>query len=80
MVYNEGGGRVMVSPPARVIHTETWKGEKRTINFVYVEHRKQKRVSLTRLAKKLGYGWKKRLQCKLLLNSERSAQLLHAWS
>ncbi len=79
MVTDEGRGRVMVSPPGRVVHQQVWRGVKK-YTFTYLEQRNQRRMSLDRLAKQLGYGWKKRLHRNGPLKKELTAELLVAWS
>jgi hypothetical protein len=41
--------------------------------------RNQRRVSLDRLAKKLGYGWKKRLYQNKRVSADLNRKLLNAW-
>ena len=60
-VVDEGGGRKFVVPPGNVIHTEKWRNGAKHGTFVYLEIPRRRRKRLTVLAKKVGYGAKKRL-------------------
>jgi hypothetical protein len=80
MVTDEGNGRLLISPPGRVVHRQVWRRGARKCTFLYLELRNHRRISLGRLAKQLGYGWKKRLQSNGPLKQDLSARLLATWS
>jgi len=79
-VLNEGRGRNMVSPPATVIHTRRWRRGSRTATFVYVEVPGCRRVTLERLAERLGRNAGKRLRRGGWVRRDFSERLLAAWS
>src|SRR5262249_54980703 len=80
MVVTEAGGRALVSPPGRVIHQELYRRDSRRITFTFLELANRRRVSRNRLAKQLGYGWKKRLRRSGPLRKDLTGELLAAWS
>jgi len=77
-VLNEGAGRWMVSPAANVISTKKWNG-KNPCTFVYLELPRRRRVTVERLAKRIGRGAKKRLSRGGKVNRDFAERLLAAW-
>ena len=77
-VIDEGGTRRMVSPPGTIINARKWRRGKRKLTFVYLEIPERRRISLPRLAGKLGYGWKKRLHRDGPVRRDLAQQLLQA--
>lgn len=55
-------GTEMVAPPGTVLRSQGWRRGRRRLTFTYYERLPGRRVELTRLAKALGNGAKKRLQ------------------
>jgi len=51
----------MIDAPADVIHTRSWRRNGREVTFVYLELPDVRRVSLDQLARRIGYGAKKKL-------------------
>lgn len=80
IVLDEGGGRRIVYPPGTVVHTRTWRRGERSTTFVYVETPTQRRVSLEKLAKRIGRGAKKRLTRSGQVKREFAEKLLEAWN
>jgi hypothetical protein len=78
-VLNEGDGRVVVSPPGTVVHTRKWRRGTRKLTFIYVEVPKRRRMTLDRLAKRMGRGSKKRLSREGQLSRDFAQRLLMAW-
>lgn len=60
-VVEEGRNHRLIDAPADVIHIRKWSGNGRHATFVYVELPDVRRVRLDKLAKRLGYGAKKKL-------------------
>ena len=56
LVTEEGRGRYLITPPADIISTRTWRRKNRRATFVYVEHPHVRRARLDKLARRLGYG------------------------
>lgn len=54
-------GRRLIDAPADVIYTRTWRRNGREVTFVFLELPDVRRVSLEQLARRLGYGAKKKL-------------------
>jgi PLD-like domain len=80
-VVNEGGNRRLIDAPADVIHTRKWSRNGRHVKFVYVELPNVRRISLDKLAKRLGYGAKKKLNRNGLVRDRVFAgKLLGSWS
>jgi hypothetical protein len=77
-VTNGGSGRVLVSPPGTVVGVR--KGTKRgkRYTFVFVEVPKRRRTTLSRLAKRIGRGAKKRLSREGQLRRDFAERLLRA--
>lgn len=78
-VLAQSNGRVMVSPPGRVIHRRTWRGGRRKITFVYFERPDWRRVAFERLAKALGYGAKSWLRRDGVLRDDERRDRLFAY-
>jgi|SRR5216683_2998370 hypothetical protein len=78
-VLHEGGDRHMVSPPGTVLHTRKWRRGKSNLTFVFVELPAQRRLSLDKLARRLGRGSKKRLYREGQVNRGFAERLLQAW-
>ena len=67
--------------PAHVLYTRTWKGKKWPVTFIYLEHPDVRRIGLDKLARRLGYGAKKKLQRNGLVRNRKFAErLLASWS
>lgn len=80
-VTNEGGGRVLVTPPGNVLHVRTRLEGKRQVSFVYLERPSQRRRTLKALAQSLGQGSLKRLtKGGLIRDAAFSQALLNAWT
>lgn len=78
-VFAQSDGRVMVSPPGRVIHRRSWRGGRRRITFVYFERPARHRVAVERLAKDLGYGAKSWLRRDGVLRDDERRDRLFAY-
>jgi len=78
-VTDEGDGRLMVTPPARVTRIMGWSNGRARCTFTYAERPKRNRVELNRLAKALGHGWKTRLSRFGRLNRETASRLIAWW-
>lgn len=78
-VEDQGDGRYLVSPPGTVVNLRKWRGAKRKLTFIYVEVPPRRRISLAKLAKTLGRGWKKRLHRGGPVRRDLAQQLLQAW-
>lgn len=74
-VVEEDDGRRMVSPPGTVIHVERW----RSYMWVFVEVPKKNRISVRRLARRLGRKSRTRLERGGLLAREFADNLSMAW-
>lgn len=81
-VLEENSGRHFVASPADILYTRTWRKNGRQITFVYFEHPDVRRISLEKLARRLGYGAKKKLSrtSGLVRNREFAEKLLGNWS
>jgi hypothetical protein len=81
-VVKEDDGRCFVDPPADVLYRRTWHRANRSpITFVYYEHPNKRRERLDKLARRLGYGAKKRLsRGGIVRNPALSEKLLAAWN
>lgn len=78
-VTNEGRGQRMVSPPATVVNVRKWRKGKRKLTFIYLEVPGRRRTSLAKLARNLGYGWKKRLHRDGPIRRDLAQHLLRSW-
>jgi hypothetical protein len=75
-------GQRLIDAPADVIHTRPWRGRNgREVTFVYLELPDVRRVSLEKLAKRLGRGAKKNL-CKngIVHDEDFAEKLLGNWN
>lgn len=80
-VTDEGGGRVLVTPPGEVLHVRTRHDGSRQISFVYLERPAGRRRSLKALARTLGHGALKRLRRDGVVRDATFAQkLLNTWA
>lgn len=77
-VVTEESGKVYVSPPGQVLHTRKWSNGKQRCTFVYLEVPNRKRISLVRIAKRLGVK-KSRLQRDGRVNQELARKIRQAW-
>jgi hypothetical protein len=75
-------GRRFVHAPADVLHTRVWRRRNgREVTFVYLELPDVRRVSLERLAERLGRGAKKNLRRNGIVRNEDFAEkLLGNWN
>jgi hypothetical protein len=78
-VVDEGRGQHMVSPPGTVVHKRNWANKSQRATFVFLEKPKRNRMSLKRLAKRLGRGALKRLLRAGRVNRNFVDRLLAAW-
>jgi hypothetical protein len=74
------GENAMVSPPGRVVHIQTWAKGRSRYTFSVLEIPQGHRVSVRRLAKALGYGWRKRLSRYGKMNQRDGADLVAWWN
>ncbi|MGA8613638.1 MAG: phospholipase D family protein [Xanthobacteraceae bacterium] len=80
LVTEESANHFLVSPPAEIIHLRRWGRDRHRITFVYVEHSNMRRVSLDALARRIGYGAKKKLHGSgLVRNAAFKEKLLAAF-
>jgi NgoFVII-like restriction endonuclease len=80
-VVKEEDGSRLIDAPGDVIHTHRWRQGNRHVTFVYLELPKMRRTRLERVAKRLGYGAKKKLfKNGLVRNSAFAKKLLTNWS
>jgi hypothetical protein len=75
-VVKEESGHRLVDAPGEVIHVEPWNRNERKGAFVYLELPRIRRVGADRLARKLGYGAKKKLKTNGLVRDQDFAELL----
>jgi PLD-like domain len=79
-ITDEGRNRYFVTPPAEIINLRKWRRGRQQILFVYFEHPKVSRVRLESLARRIGYGAKKRLfRSGLVRNAAFKEKLLAAF-
>jgi hypothetical protein len=80
-VVEEHGSHRLIDAPADVICTRKWSSKGRYATFVYVERPDVRRISLDKLAKRLGYGTKKKLFRNGLVRDQAFAEkLLGNWN
>jgi hypothetical protein len=77
-VVKETSKRTLIEPPTDIILKRKWSNGKRHLTFVYFEEPSGRRVRLERLARRLGYGAKKRLQKDGLIRHNIFAERLLA--
>jgi hypothetical protein len=74
-------GKRLIDAPADVINTHVWRRNGREVTFVYLELPEVRRVSLDVLARRLGYGAKKKLHKSGIVGDPAfEAKLLGNWS
>jgi hypothetical protein len=79
-VTSEPHNLVLVSSPAKVIHTRKWSNGRATWTFVYLEAPPRRRIRKEVMAKKLGYGGQKLLERDgLIRNQQDVRRLLECW-
>jgi PLD-like domain len=76
-VIKEADGRRLIDAPADIIHMHRWQRNGRRVTFVYLEMPKARRISLEKLAKRLGYGAKKKLQRNGLVRDREFSDALY---
>jgi len=80
-VTDEGGGSVLVTPPANVLHVRSRRDGGRQVSFIYLEHPVRRRRPFKTLAKQLGHGSLKRLRRDGVVQDAAFAQaLLNLWA
>lgn len=80
-VTNEGNGRVMVTPPANVIHVLPPRREgNTTVSFVYLERPDRNRRQLKSLARALGCTRAELGRDRVIRNPDFKQALLKAWA
>jgi hypothetical protein len=74
-------GSRLIDAPADVLYTRPWKGNRYPVTFIYLEHPDVRRTRLDTLARRLGYGAKKKLHRGGLVRDRGFAEkLLANWS
>jgi hypothetical protein len=74
-------GSRLIDAPADVLYTRLWKGSRYPVTFIYLEHPDIRRIRLGKLARRLGYGAKKKLHRDgMVRDREFAAKLLANWS
>jgi hypothetical protein len=76
-VIKEDDGRRLIDAPADIIHTHRWQRNGRRVMFVYLELPKVRRIGLEKLARRLGYGAKKKLHRNGLVRNRGFAEALY---
>jgi len=80
-VVEQPDGRRLIDAPADVLYTRSWKGKRWPVTFIYLEHPDVRRTRLDKLARRLGYGAKKKLNRDGLVRDRGFAEkLLGSWS
>jgi hypothetical protein len=80
-ILEDDGGHCLVDAPADVLYTRVWHGKRWDTTFIYLERPDVRRISLNKLAKRLGYGAKKRLSRDGLVRDRAFAEkLLGNWN
>jgi hypothetical protein len=80
-VIKEEDGRRLVDAPGDIIHTRRWERNGRRVMFVYLEMPKVRRTNLEKLARRFGYGAKKKLHRNgLVRNRDFAETLLGNWT
>lgn len=77
-VLDEGDGSTFVYPAGNVVHTQKWSRGGKRCTFVYLERPKRKRIRVSRLAKRLGRGARKKLQRDGVVRNRAFAEQLLA--
>jgi hypothetical protein len=80
-ILEQADGRRLIDAPADVLYTRAWKGKRWLVTFIYLEHPDVRRTRLDKLARRLGYGAKKKLHRGGLVQDRAFAEkLLANWS
>jgi len=80
-IVEQPDGRRLIDAPADVLYTRLWKGKRWPVTFIYLEHPDVRRTRLDKLARRLGYGAKKKLHRDGLVRDRGFAEkLLANWS
>jgi hypothetical protein len=80
-VTDEGADKVLVSPPANVLHLRRRQDAKGRVAFVYLEHASQPRRQIGKLAHQLGRGSLRQLRRDgLVRDKEFARSLLGLWA
>lgn len=80
-VTDEGAGKVLVSPPANVLHVRRRQDAKGRVGFVYLEHASRPRTDVRKLAGQLGRGSLRQLRRDGLVRDKAFARsLLGPWA
>jgi hypothetical protein len=80
-VTNEGAGKVLVSPPANVLHVRRRQDATGRVGFVYLEHASRPRRDVRKLAIQIGRGSLQLLRRDGLVRDKAFARaLLGRWS
>jgi hypothetical protein len=75
------GKHRLVAPPADVLYKRAWRSGGRLVTFVYFERPDVRQTKLETVARRLGYGAKKKLfRNGLLRDQEFAENLLGHWS
>jgi len=79
-ILEQADGRRLIDAPADVLYTRA-KGKRWLVTFIYLEHPDVRRTRLDKLARRLGYGAKKKLHRGGLVQDRAFAEkLLANWS
>jgi hypothetical protein len=80
-VVKEEDGRRLIDAPGDIVHMRRWQRNGRRVTFVYLEIPKVRRTNLEKLARRFGYGAKKKLHRNgLVRNREFAEVLLGNWT
>jgi hypothetical protein len=80
-VIEEKRGHRLITPPADILYTRAWRRKGRLVTFVYFEHPNVRRTKFEKLARRLGYGAKKKLFRNGVVRDQAFAEkLLGSWS
>jgi len=80
-VTDEGGGRVLVTPPGNVLHVRARHDGKKQVSFIYLECSAQRRRPIKNFSRTLGRDTLKRLRRGGVVRDPAFAQaLLRAWA
>jgi hypothetical protein len=80
-VTEDERGCYYIDPPADVLHRRSWhRANRPPITFVYFEHPDKRRIRLERLARRIGYGSRKRLKkAGIVRDPDFAEKLLAIW-
>jgi len=80
-VLERPDGSRLIDAPADVLYTRPWKGGRYPVTFIYLERPDVRRTRLDKLARRLGYGAKRKLHRHGLVRDRGFAEkLLENWS